>query len=119
VKSDSLSESLFGGGLGVVRDVVERRSGGSQLVGFVVEVLRHGRDTALVNSFVTQMAGDFLDSEHIETKMDRAMDAGPEVSLLPFGRWVVALEHAGEGVVDGLVVDEDVDWVLGRGDKVD
>ena len=43
VKSDSLSESLFGGGLDVVRDVVERRSGGSQLVGFVVEALRRAK----------------------------------------------------------------------------
>ena len=89
VKSDGLSESLFGSCLGVVGDVVERRCGGSQLVGFVVEALRHGRDAALVYSFFAEVAGNFFDSEHVETEVDRAVDAGPEVRLFTFGRWKI------------------------------
>ena len=87
-----MSESLFGSCLGVVGDVVERRCGGSQLVGFVVEALRHGRDAALVYSFLAKVAGDFFDPEHVKAEGDGAVDAGPEVGLFPFSRWLVSLE---------------------------
>ena len=50
--------------------------------------------------------------------MDRAMDAGPQVSLLALGRWLVALQEPSESVVDGLVVDKDVDWAFRRGNEV-
>ena len=51
--------------------------------------------------------------------MDRAMDAGPEVRLLTFGRWMVTQQKAGEGIMDGLVVDKDMNWAFRRGNKVD
>jgi len=82
-------------------------------------VFCHGRDTALVDSFVTEVAGNFFDSEHVETEMDRAVDAGPEVRLLTLGRWMITQQKTGEGIVDGLVVDKDMDWAFRRGDKVD
>ena len=118
VEGDGLSQSLFSGGFGVVGDVVECRGGGGQLVGFVIEVLGHGSDSALVDSFFSEVAGHFFDPEHVEAKVDRAMDAGPQVSLLALGRWLVTLQDPCESVVDGLVVDKDVDWAFRRGNEV-
>jgi len=89
VEGDGLSQSLFSGGFGVVGNVVECRGGGGQFVGFIVKVFRHNSDAALVDTFFTEMASHFFDSKHVEAKMDRAMDAGPQVSLLAFGRWLV------------------------------
>ena len=47
------------------------------------------------------------------------MDAGPEVCLLTFGWRAVPQKKAGEGVVDRLVVDEDVDRAFRRRNQVD
>ena len=97
-------------------DVVKGSRGSGQLVGFVVEVLGHNRDAALVDAFFAEVASHFFDSEHVKAKVDRAMDAGPQVGLLTLGWWLVALKHPSESVVDGLVVDKDVDWAFRRGD---
>ena len=118
VEGDGLSQSLFSGGLDVVRNVVECRSGSGQFVGFIVKVLRHNSDAALVDTFFPEVASHLFDSENIEAKMDRAMDAGPQVSLLALGRWLVTLQEPSESVVDGLVVDKDVDWAFRRGNEV-
>ena len=116
MEGDSLSQSLFRGSLSVVGDVVKGSRGSGQLVGFVVEVLGHNRDAALVDALFAEVASHFFDSEHVKAKVDRAMDAGPQVGLLTLGWWLVALKYPSESVVDGLVVDKDVDWAFRRGD---
>ena len=119
VEGDGLSKPLLRGGFGVVGDVVECRGGGGQLVGFVIKVLGHGSDAALVDSFFSEVAGHFFFFFHVEAKVDGALDAGPLVGLFTFGRWLVPLQEASESVVDGLVVDEYVDWAFRRGHEVD
>jgi len=91
VEGDGLAQSLFGGCFGVVRNVVECRGGSGQFVGFTVKVLSHDSDAALVDTFFSKVAGHFFDPEHVEAKVDRAVDAGPQVSLLTLGRWLVTL----------------------------
>ena len=52
---------MLGGGLGVVRDMMEGRSRGGQLVGLAVEELCHGRKKILVHALFALVARDFLD----------------------------------------------------------
>ena len=59
----------------------------------------------MVDPFFALVAGDFFDPEHFTTKVDCAMDAGPQVSLFAFDRGLAPLEKEGEGVVNSLVVD--------------
>ena len=46
------------------------------------------------------------------------MDAGPEVGLFTLGWGLTPLQEVGKGVMDSLVVDEDVHWTFRRGDEV-
>ena len=86
LEDDGEAVSPFGGNDQRRGKVVELNGLRGQVISLSVELLGSHADEAFVDTFVPQMAGDFLDAKEVGLGLQRSVDLTPEVTLRPVGR---------------------------------